>query len=107
AYTRCVGNFADNAVSVMRLTNNMIFSNLDSWKTGLQQAKDNSKHISNLNVNAAKTFEHNSKEVAAAVSDANSKDNTTASNNEISLPQALFHNKTTKKSNHSFFPIEK
>ncbi len=73
AYTRCVGNFADNAVSVMRLTNNMIFSNLDSWKTGLQQAKDNSRHIFNQNVNAAKTFEHNSKDVAAAVKDVNAE----------------------------------
>ncbi|MEJ7642578.1 MAG: hypothetical protein WKF36_10340, partial [Candidatus Nitrosocosmicus sp.] len=32
AYTKCVSNFADNAVSAIRLTNNMIFSNLDSWK---------------------------------------------------------------------------
>ncbi len=80
AYTRCVSNMADNTVSAMRLTNNMIFSNLDSWKSVLQQAKDNSKHISNLNVNAAKTFEQNSREVrsAAATSakDANSRDNT-------------------------------
>ncbi len=72
AYSRFVSNIADNAVSAMRLTNNMIFSNLDSWKTGLQQAKDNSRHIFNQNVNAAKTFEHNSKDVAAAaVKDAN------------------------------------
>jgi hypothetical protein len=41
AYTRCVSNFADNAVSSMRVANNMIFSNLDSWKSGLQQVKDN------------------------------------------------------------------
>ncbi|MER5174482.1 MAG: hypothetical protein ABJB76_06950, partial [Candidatus Nitrosocosmicus sp.] len=39
AYSRCVSNFADNAVSAMRLTNNMIFSNMDSWKSGLEQAK--------------------------------------------------------------------
>ena len=66
AYSRFVSNIADNAVSAMRLTNNMIFSNLDSWKSGLQQAKDNSKHIFNQNVNAAKTFEHNSKEVSSS-----------------------------------------
>ena len=62
AYSRCVSNFADNAVSAMRLSNNIIFSNLDSWKSGLQQAKDNSKHIFDQNVNAAKTFEHNSRD---------------------------------------------
>jgi hypothetical protein len=71
AYARFVSNVADNTVSAIRLTNNMIFSNLDSWKTVLQQAKDNSKHLSNLSVNTAKTFEQNSKELTAAVRDAN------------------------------------
>ncbi len=58
-------------MSAIRLTNNMIFSNLDSLKSVLQQAKDNSKHLSNLSVNTAKTFEQNSKELTAAVRDAN------------------------------------
>src|SRR3982750_182922 len=50
AYTKFVSNWADNAVSAIRLTNNMIFSNLDSWKSVMQQAKGNSKHLSNLSV---------------------------------------------------------
>ena len=90
AYSRFVSNIAGNAVSAMRLANNMIFSNLDSWKSGLQQAKDNSRHIFNQNVNAAKTFEHNTKEVASAVKDANAnvnseteKYNTQQSNKKI------------------------
>ena len=70
AYSRFVSNFADNAVSAIRLTNNIIFSNLDSWKSVMQQAKDNSKHLSNLSVKTAKTFEQNSKELTAAVQDA-------------------------------------
>jgi len=81
AYTKCVSNFADNAVSAIRLTNNMIFSNLDSWKSGLQQAKDNSKHLSNLNVNAARTFENNSRQIASAVSETNSNNNNNNQNN--------------------------
>jgi ElaB/YqjD/DUF883 family membrane-anchored ribosome-binding protein len=73
SYSRCVSNIADNAVSSMRVANNMIFSNLDSWKSGLQQVKDNSKHIFNQNVNAAKTFEQNTREInQAAVKDASS-----------------------------------
>ena len=71
-YTKFVSNLADNAVSAIRLTNNMIFSNLDSMKSTLQQARDNSKHLSNLNVNAARTFENNSRQIASAVSEANS-----------------------------------
>jgi hypothetical protein len=76
AYSRFISTIADNAVSVLRLANNMIFSNLDSWKSGLQQVRDNSKHIFNQNVNAAKTFEQNPREInqaaAAAVKDASS-----------------------------------
>src|SRR5215213_10212600 len=48
AYSRFVSNVADNTVSAIRLTNNMIFSNLDSMKSVMQHAKDNSKHLSNL-----------------------------------------------------------
>jgi hypothetical protein len=83
AYSRIVSNVADNAVSALRVTNNMIFSNLDSWKSVLEQAKDNSKQISNLSVNTAKTFEHNSRELNAAAKDtiSNSNTETTLSNN--------------------------
>ncbi len=73
SYSRCVSNFADNAVSALRLSNNIIFSNLDSWKSVLQQAKDSSRHIFNQNVNAAKTFEHNTREINSAVKDAKFK----------------------------------
>ena len=48
----------------------MIFSNLDSWKTVMQQAKDNSKHLSNMGVNTAKTFEQNSRQLTSAAKDA-------------------------------------
>jgi hypothetical protein len=81
AYARLVSNFADNAVSYLTLSNNIIFSNMDSWKTVLQQAKDNSKHLSNLSVNAAKTFEQNSKEVGTAVKEATNSNFNTADNN--------------------------
>jgi hypothetical protein len=82
AYSRIVSNVADNAVSALRVTNNMIFSNLDSWKSVLEQAKDNSKQISNLSVNTAKTFEQNSREIHAAAKDtiSNSNTETTISN---------------------------
>jgi hypothetical protein len=85
AYSRCVSNVADNAVSALRVTNNMIFSNLDSWKSVLEQAKDNSKHISNLSVNTAKTFEQNSREIHAAVEDTNTINNNNNNTNETTI----------------------
>jgi hypothetical protein len=81
AYSRCVSNVADNAVSALRVTNNMIFSNLDSWKSVLEQVKDNSKQIFNQNVNAAKTFEQNSREIHTAVEDSNTINNNNSNNN--------------------------
>ena len=93
AYTKCVSNFADNAVSAIRLTNNIIFSNLDSWKSTLQQARDNTKHLSNLNVNAARTFEQNSRQIASVVSEDSNSNNTNQGNQDNSNDSSA--NKTT------------
>ena len=95
AYTKFVSNFADNAVSAIRLTNNIIFSNLDSWKSTLQQARDNSRHLSNLNVNAAKTFEQNSRQIASAVSEANSNNQLIQNNSNTSGVNNTTYSSTT------------
>jgi hypothetical protein len=82
AYTRFVSNVADNTVSAIRLSNNVIFSTLDAWKPVLQQAKDISRHISNTGVNIARVFEQNSRQLAAEVKDvANSNVNTSTTTN--------------------------
>ena len=97
-YTKFVSNLADNAVSAIRLTNNMIFSNLDSMKSTLQQARDNAKQISNLNVNAARTFENNSRQIASAVSEANSNNSNQSSqdnNNDSSANKTSYSTTTT------------
>src|SRR5215213_2394795 len=93
AYTRFVSNVADNTVSAIRLTNNVIFSNLDSMKSVLQHAKDNSKHLSNLSVNTAKTFEQNSRQLTSAAKDA-------AANSQFSVStptSSTDYSTTTKK----------
>ena len=93
AYSRFVSNVADNTVSAIRLTNNMIFSNLDSWKTVMQQAKDNSRHLSNMGVNTAKTFEQNSRQLTAAAKDAAAHTNVSVSTPAFSTDSTT----TTKK----------
>ena len=50
-------------------------------KSVMQQAKENSKQIFNQNVNAAKTFEQNSKDIVAAAQDANTRFNVSINNN--------------------------
>ena len=99
-YTKFVSSFADNAVSAIRLTNNIIFSNLDSWKSTMQQARDNAKHLSNINVNAARTFENSSRQIASAVSEANqsnhgSQDNNSQDNNNDSSANKTSYSTTT------------
>lgn len=69
AYSRFVSNVADNTVSAVRLSNNVIFSTLESWRPALKQAKDISRHISNTGINTARTFEQNSRQLATEVND--------------------------------------
>ncbi len=79
AYTTFVSTVADNTVSAIRLSNNVIFSTLDAWKPALQQTKDISRHISNMGVNTARTFEQNSRQFAAEVKDAAADSNVNVS----------------------------
>ena len=91
SYTRFVRNVADNTVSSIRLSTNVIFSTLDAWKPVLQQAKDVSRHVSNTGVNAARTFEQNSRQLAAEFKDAAANSNVNASTTSTT---------TTKSTNH-------
>jgi hypothetical protein len=81
AYTTFVSTVADNTVSAIRLSNNVIFSTLDAWKPALQQTKDFARHISNTGVNTARVFEQNSRQLAADVNEvANSNINASTTN---------------------------
>ena len=94
AYTRFVSNVADNTVSTLRLSNNVIFSTLDAWKPVLQQTKDVSRHITNMGVNTARTFEQNSRQLAAEVKDA------TAADTNVNASTTTTSSTTTKSTNH-------
>src|SRR3954470_2500925 len=63
AYSRLVSAYADNTVTYLRTTNNLVFASLDAYKTTIQHAKENTKQILDINTKTAKTFEQNSKEV--------------------------------------------
>ena len=61
-YANIVSSFANNVITLTRLTNNMIFGNMEAFKTSIQQAKDNTKELSRIGVNTAKTFEQTSRD---------------------------------------------
>jgi len=98
AYSRLVSTYADNAVTYLRTTNSIIFSNIDSMKSVMQQAKDNSKQIFNQNVNVAKTIEQNSKDIVAATQDANTRFNASINNNRGSNSNKTTTGTTTSTS---------
>jgi hypothetical protein len=66
-YARTVSNIADNTVATARLVNNTVFSNLDAFKTCIQNARDNLKEVSRIGVNTAKTYEQTSRDTARDV----------------------------------------
>ncbi|HZA08038.1 MAG TPA: hypothetical protein VE619_10055 [Nitrososphaeraceae archaeon] len=61
-YANMVSSFADNMIAVTRLVNNMMFANMDAYKTSMQQAKDNARELSRIGVNNARTFEQTSRD---------------------------------------------
>jgi hypothetical protein len=63
-YGTVISSFADNVISVTRLTNNAVSANMELFSTALQQTKDNSKELSRLGINAAKVFNEASNEIA-------------------------------------------
>src|SRR3982751_4883637 len=81
AYSRFVSNVADNTVTYLRTTNNLIFASLDAYKTTMQHAKENTKQIFDINTKAAKTFEQNSRELTKAAQDAKTRFNASINNN--------------------------
>src|SRR6476646_2283506 len=64
-YANMVSNFADNMITATRLVNNIMFANMDAFKTSIQQAKDNAKELSRIGVNSARTFEQTSRDTTA------------------------------------------
>ena len=75
AYSRLVSNVADNTVTYLRTTNNLVFASLDAYKTTMQHAKENTKQIFDINTKTAKTFEQNTREVTKAAQDSVSRFN--------------------------------
>src|SRR3954464_7212121 len=78
-YSRLVSTYADNAVTYLRTTNNLVFASLDAYKTTMQHVKENTKQIFDINSKAAKTFEQNTREVTKAAQDSASRFNASGS----------------------------
>jgi hypothetical protein len=95
AYSRCVGNIADNTVTYLRTTNNLLFASLDAYKTTMQHAKENTKQIFDINSKTAKTFEQNSKELTKAAQNSASRFNASVNSGNGSSNTGITSSSTT------------
>ena len=66
-YAYIVSSYSDNLVTATKLANNVMFANMETFRTSLQQVKENLRDLSKIGVNAAKTFEHTSAETVRLV----------------------------------------
>ena len=67
-YARTVSSIADNTIAAIRLVNSTVFSNLDAFKTSIQNTRDNLKEFSRIGVNAARTYEQTSRDTTSSFS---------------------------------------
>jgi hypothetical protein len=62
-YASAVSSVTDNTVAAARVVNSAVFSNLDAFKTSVQNTRDNLKEFSSIGVNAARAFEQTSRDI--------------------------------------------
>jgi hypothetical protein len=61
-YAHILNSYSDHLVTATKLANNVMFANMETFRTSLEQVKNSLKDLSKIGVNAAKTFEHTSAE---------------------------------------------
>jgi hypothetical protein len=66
-YARVVSSFADNTIAATRVANNAIFVHMETTKILMQNTRDNTKELSRIGVNAAKTLEQTSRDTSRVV----------------------------------------
>jgi len=63
-YANLLSNLANSWIAATRLANNTIFANMDAFRTTIQQARENTKEISRINVNTARSLEQTARDIA-------------------------------------------
>lgn len=66
-YARSVGNFVENIAAAARVSNDIIFGNIDAFGNAFERAQRNTEELSRISVNNAKTIANAARETAAEV----------------------------------------
>lgn len=63
-YARMARTFSEGAIAATRVANNVMFANVEAARASIQYAQENAKEINRMGVNAFRTFEETSRDVA-------------------------------------------
>ena len=67
-YARSVSNFVENISASARITNDILFGNIDAVGNAFERAQRHTKELSRINVDNAKTIANTARETAAELS---------------------------------------
>ena len=67
-YTRSVSNIAENILAAARISNDLLFGNIDTLGNAFERAQRHTEELSRINVNNAKTIAETARETAAEFS---------------------------------------
>lgn len=67
-YARSVSNFVENVSASARITNDILFGNIEAIGNAFERAQRHSKELSRINVDSAKTIANTARETAAELS---------------------------------------
>jgi hypothetical protein len=56
-YGMMIASLVDNTMAAMKLANNILFANMDVFKTSMQQMRENTTQLSKITTDAAKILE--------------------------------------------------
>ena len=67
-YVRAVGNIAENVSVAARISNDILFGNIEAFGNAFERAQRHTKELSRINVDNAKTIANTARETAAELS---------------------------------------
>lgn len=67
-YTRSVSNIVENISATARISNEILFGNIDAFRNAFERTQQHTQELSRINTNTARAFENTARETAAEFS---------------------------------------
>ena len=66
-WTRSISNIAENVSAAARITNDILFGNIEALRSAFERAQQHTEELSRINVNNAKTIANTAKETGSRI----------------------------------------